>query len=173
MNYLDIIFLLLLLFALINGFRKGLIEEVAGLAALILGIWAAMHFSGVVADFISENLKYNSTYLPILSFVATFVLVLVLVSLAGTLASHLINAVHLGFINRLAGLFFGILKGALILSVFLVVFNKLDEDVHLIPEETKISSRMYEPIRNFAPSIFPFLDFWDEQPDDSQGKKIR
>lgn len=173
MNYLDIIFLLLLLFALINGYRKGLIEEVAGLAALILGIWAAMHFSGVMANYISENLNYNSQYLPVLSFVATFLLVLILVKLAGSLANHLINAVSLGFINRLAGLFFGILKGALILSVLLVVFNKLDEEVHLIPEETKLSSRMYEPLRNFAPSIFPFLDFWDEQPDEYQGENIK
>lgn len=172
MNYLDIIFLILLFFALINGYRKGLIEEVAGLAALILGIWAAIHFSGTVAELISENLNYNSKYLPVISFVATFVLVLILVNLAGSLASHLIDAVSLGFLNRLAGLFFGILKGALILSVFLVVFNKLDEDVHLIPEETKISSRMYEPLRNFAPSIFPFLDFWDEQPDIDQGERI-
>lgn len=171
MNYLDIIFLLLLLFAMINGYRKGLIEEVAGLAALVLGIWAAMHFSGIVADFISENLKYDSTYLPILSFAATFILVLILVNLAGALASRLIKAVSLGFINRLAGLFFGILKGALILSVFLVVFNKLDEDVHLIPQETKSSSRMFEPLRNFAPSIFPFLDFWDEQ-EKEPGKRI-
>ncbi len=72
------------------------------------------------------------------------------------------KAVSLGFLNRLAGLAFGVIKGALILSILLVIFNKVDEDVHIISESTKADSRLFDPIKNFAPGIFPFLDFWGE-----------
>ena len=44
MNYLDIVLVVLLILSAINGFSKGFVEELAGLIALILGIWAAIHF---------------------------------------------------------------------------------------------------------------------------------
>jgi membrane protein required for colicin V production len=47
MNYIDIIIGIVLIVSAISGFRKGLIVEVASLAALILGIWGAIHFSGI------------------------------------------------------------------------------------------------------------------------------
>lgn len=172
MNYIDIILLILLVFAAINGFRKGFIEELAGLIALILGIWAALQFSGLVASLIAENFNYQSKYLPVIAFVVTFIIVLILVNIIGGIASNIIKAVQLGFLNKLAGFVFGIIKGALVLSVFLVVFNKLDQDVHLISKDAKANSRMFVPIKNFAPSIFPFLDFWGELKKDETGERL-
>ena len=172
MNYIDIILLILLVLSAINGFRKGLIEELAGLAALILGIWAALQFSGLVASLITEYFNYQSKYLPVIAFAVTFVLVLILVNIIGGIASNIIKAVQLGFLNKLAGFAFGIIKGALVLSVFLVIFNKLDQDVHLISKDAKTNSRMYEPVKNFAPSIFPFLDFWGEMKKEETGDRL-
>lgn len=171
MNYIDIILLALLILSAISGFRKGFIEELAGLVALLLGIWAALHFSGLVAHLLAENLNIHGRYLPVISFIATFVIVIILVNIAGSAVSSMVKAVQLGLINRLAGFVFGIIKGALILSVILVVFNKLDQDVHLIPPEARSGSRMYEPVKNFAPSIFPFLDFWGEHLQEKSGDR--
>ena len=42
-------------------------------------------------------------------------------------------------------------------------FDKIDEDVNILSDTTKSNSRMYEPIRNLAPSLFPFIDFWDDE----------
>ena len=69
----------------------------------------------------------------------------------------------LGFVNKLAGLVFGIVRAALVLSIVLIVFDEIDEDVHILSAEAKEESSMYEPIRNLAPTIFPFIDFWDEE----------
>ncbi|MFW6277724.1 MAG: CvpA family protein, partial [Prolixibacteraceae bacterium] len=80
-----------------------------------------------------------------------------------------IEAAMLGFINKLAGLAFGILRSALILSILLIVFDKIDEDVEILSKEAKTESRLYEPIRNFAPSLFPFIDIWDDS--DGPGKE--
>lgn len=172
MNYIDVFLLILLVFAAINGFRKGLIEELAGLTALILGIWAALQFSGLVASLIAENFNYQSKYLPVIAFAVTFIIVLILVSIIGSIASNLIKAIQLGFLNKLAGFLFGFVKGALVLSVFLVIFNKLDQDVHLISKDAIANSRMFEPIKNFAPTIFPFLDFWGELKKEETGERL-
>lgn len=162
MNYLDIILLILLLLSAINGFRNGFIEELAGLVALIIGVWAAIQFSAVVGSYLTETFNLDGKYVNILAFIGIFIFVIILINIIGAIVSNLIKAVKLNFINRIAGLFFGVLKGIIILSVFLVVINKIDQDVHLIPVEAKNNSRMFEPVKDFAPSVFPFLDFWGD-----------
>lgn len=161
MNYIDIILLILLLLSAINGFTKGLIAEVVSLAALILGIWGAIEFSYVTSEFLIENFNLTARHLNIISFVVTFVVIVILVHIVGNVVNKMAEAVLLGFVNKLAGLVFGIIKSALIISVLLVVFDKVDSDVGIISPETKANSRMYEPIRSLAPSIFPFIDDWE------------
>jgi len=152
---------LLLAFSAINGFRKGLIVELASLAALILGIWGAIEFSDITSEFLVENFNMNSDHLNIISFVVTFVGIVILVHIVGNVVNKLVETVMLGFVNKLAGLVFGILKSALILSIILVVFDKIDEEVEILSSESKAESRLYEPIRNLAPSIFPFINIWE------------
>ena len=162
MNYIDIVLGLLLLFSAINGFRKGLIVELASLAALVLGIWSAIEFSDVTANYLTDKINFTSDYLNIISFAITFVVIVVLVHIVAKVVNKLVETVMLGFVNKLAGLAFGIVKAALILSIVLLVFDKIDSDVKILSDKVKSESRMYEPIKNFAPSIFPFIDFWSD-----------
>lgn len=162
MNYIDIVLALLLVFSAINGFRKGLVAELASLAALILGIWGAIEFSDVTSEFLVDNFNMKSEHLKIISFVITFVVIVVLVHVVGGVVNKLIETVMLGFLNKLAGMVFGIVRAALILSIVLVVFDKIDEDIQILSPEAKNESQMYEPIRNLAPSLFPFIDIWDD-----------
>lgn len=162
MNYIDIVLGILLVLSAINGFRKGLIAELASLAALILGIWGAIEFSDVTSDFLVENFNLKSEHLNIISFVVTFVVIVILVHIVGGVVNKMVETVMLGFLNKLAGMIFGIVKAALILSIILVVFDKIDKDIQILSPEAKSESRMYEPIRNLAPSLFPFIDFWDD-----------
>ena len=163
MNYLDAILGIILIVSAINGFSKGFVEELAGLVALVLGIWAAIHFSDLVGEFLTTSFNMTFKHLHIVAFIVTFIGVVILVHIIGSIVNKMVKAIKLGFLNRLAGLAFGAVKGALILSVLLVVFDKIDKDVHIVSAETKAESKLYTPIRNFAPGIFPFLDFWKEQ----------
>jgi len=163
MNYIDIVLGILLVLSAISGFRKGLVVELASLAALILGIWGAMKFSYITSDFLVENFDWKWDHLNIVSFIITFVVIVILVHIVGSTVNKMVETVMLGFVNKLAGLVFGLLKAAIILSIILVVFDKIDEDMELLSSETKAESRMYEPIRNLAPTIFPFIDFWDDE----------
>ena len=161
MNYIDIILAILLLLSAISGFRKGLVVELASLAALVLGIWGAVEFSYITTEFLIENLNVTSDHLPIISFVVTFIVIVILVHIVGNVVNKMVETVMLGFINKLAGMVFGFLRAALVLSIVMVVFDKIDEDVEILSEQTKENSKLYEPVRKLAPSIFPFIDFWD------------
>jgi len=166
MNYVDIVLGVLLILSAIGGFRKGLIVELASLAALILGIWGAIKFSYLTSEFLVENFDWKWDHLDIASFIITFVVIVILVHIVGNVVNKLVETVMLGFVNKLAGLVFGILRAALILSIVLLVFDKIDEDMKILSSKTKSESQMYYPIRNLAPTIFPFIDFWDESKSD-------
>jgi len=171
MNYIDIILGLLLLFAAINGFRKGLISELASLAALILGIWGAIEFSYITSDFLTENFNLETEYLNIVSFIVTFIVIVILVHIVGNSVNKLIEVAQLGVLNKLVGLAFGILRSALVLSIILLVFDKIDEDVEILSQEAKTESRLYEPVRTLAPSIFPFIQNWVDSKDAENQKE--
>jgi membrane protein required for colicin V production len=162
MNYIDVILGLLLFFSAISGFRKGLVSEMASLAALILGIWGAIEFSYITTKFFSENCNLETEYMNLISFITTFIVIVILVHIVGSAVNKLIETAMLGFANKLAGMAFGLLRSALILSIILLVFDKIDEDVKILSRETKEKSRLYMPVRNFAPSLFPFIDIWDD-----------
>jgi membrane protein required for colicin V production len=178
MNYIDLILLILLLMAAIGGFRNGFIAELASLAALILGIWGAFQFSDITAKFLVDNFNIHWEHLKILSLIITFIVIVILVHIVGNVVNKMVEAALLGFINRLAGLVFGILKSMLVLSVILVVFDRINSDVTIIHEDKIENSRLYKPIRNLAPSIFPFIEDWvneissGEEPEKDKGDAV-
>ncbi|WP_299578796.1 CvpA family protein [uncultured Sunxiuqinia sp.] len=161
MNYIDIVLAVLLILAAFRGFYKGFVAEVASLAALVLGVWGAIHFSHFTADYIVETFSYQSDHLGLVSFLVTFLVIVILVHLVGKAIETIISAVALGFINRLAGILFGVIKSALILSVLLLIFDEVDENVKILPKDVKEESQMYEPVKNLLPTLFPFLNLGD------------
>ncbi len=163
MNYIDIILGLLLIISAIGGLKKGLIIEVATLTALILGVWGAIHFSDITTDLLIKYFDLKTDYLNIISFIVTFIVIVILVHIVGNVVSKLVDTAGLGIINKLGGMVFGLLRAILFLSILLIVIDKIDNDVQFIPENAKKSSSMYEPIKNVAPSIFPFIDDWYEK----------
>jgi len=156
MNWLDIVLAIPMLWFLYRGFRNGLIIELASLAALILGIYVALHFSFYVEGWLVENFEIGEKYLYIISFALTFIIVAVLVFLAGKIIHKLVGIIFLGFLNRLAGGIFGLLKAALVLSVILYFVNGFDPG--LIKADVKDSSVLYDPVESIVPFIIPRLD---------------
>ncbi len=159
MNYIDLILLIFLLWSAYRGFRNGLIIEVASLAALILGIFGAIKFSYMTSDFLVEKFEMTTQYLPLISFAITFVIIVVVVHLLAKALDKLVKAVALGFINRILGVLFGVIKTAFILSIILVILNTIDRKTHFLPEEKIEESLLYNPISAFAPIIFNDLNF--------------
>src|SRR5690554_7021619 len=75
MNFVDIVIIVPLLYAAWVGFRKGLIVEVFTLLALLVGIYAGIHFSDWTSNLIKENIDIEGKYLPVVAFTVTFLAV--------------------------------------------------------------------------------------------------
>jgi membrane protein required for colicin V production len=159
LNYFDIIVAILCLWSAYRGVTKGFLVMAASLAALILGVWGAIRFSHLTAALLIENFGLQTKYLALIAFAITFTVIVILVHLLSRALDRLVKAVALGMVNRLAGLLFGILKTAFLISIFLVILNAIDNRVPFIPKEHKDNSLLYQPLSKLAPAIFPFLNF--------------
>ncbi len=160
MNYFDIVVGVILIFALIKGVKNGLIIELASLAALVLGVFGAVKFSGFTEEWLVQY--WNVEYIGIIAFIITFAGIVVLVHLVAKLVQKLVEAVALGLVNRIFGGLFSLLKYAFIISILMAIVGSFDKSMSLIPDETKESSYLYEPLSEFAPTIFPYLHFSGE-----------
>ena len=157
MNYIDIIIIIILGFALIRGFINGLVKEVASLAALILGIWGAIRFSSFTAGRLYDYFDMTGKYVGIIAFLITFGIIVVIIHFIGIIADKIVNAVSLGFVNRLLGIVFGLLKTVLIMSVFFVVLKAIDSHKPFLPKARIEESIFFNPISDIAPVIFPII----------------
>jgi membrane protein required for colicin V production len=134
-----------------------LVKEVASLAALILGIWGAIKFSDFTADKLYVYFDLTGKYVGIISFMITFGIIVVVIHFIGVLLDKLLEAVALGFVNRLLGMIFGLIKSVLILSVIFVILNAINASRPFLPKERIEKSMLYNPISDIAPAIFPII----------------
>lgn len=156
-NILDIIIIIPLLLFAWQGYKKGFIIEVATLAALILGLYFSFYFSDYTARLLNEYFTIDEKYIAALSFIVTFIVVVIAISAIGKVLQKFIDIILLGFLNKAAGAIFGIIKGALLLSILLLIINYFDTSQNLIKEEYKEKSVFYEPIADFAPQLYSWL----------------
>ena len=173
MQTLDIILILPLVWGAYRGFRNGFIIELCTLAALILGIWGAIHFSDWVAEYLVQQVDIERKYLPMVSFALTFLGIVIAINLLAKLLTTLLKAVALNGINRLAGLVFGVVKWSFLLSVLLFLWRPVQEGSLDWPSRAdRQQSVLYEPMASLAPAFFPYLEeldwrsWWEKEFDD-------
>jgi len=157
MNYLDIIFLVPLLFALYRGFRKGIIHMVASLAALVLGIIGAIKLRPMFASLLDALFDISPDYMNLIAFSVAFISIVLVVYLVAFVVEKLIKAVALSLVNRLLGMGFGLLVTAFVISMILWPVNQVNAEKQIIKPERIEGSLLYKPLSAFAPAVFPYL----------------
>jgi membrane protein required for colicin V production len=128
MNFFDVLILGVVSLFVINGYRKGFIISLATFAALIAGIYIALHCSNYIQGILKENFHPSPTWLPILSFTATFLIVIILVFLVAKLMEKIFDVVGMGFLNKLAGAILGLVKGVIFASIILFIVYSVDKN---------------------------------------------
>lgn len=156
MNFLDYTLLVIVTIFAILGYRKGIIVSLVTIAALILGIYAAVNFSNYLDATLMEHLKPSRKWLPFLSFTITFLLVLVGMLLIGKVMEKLIDVVGLGFANRLFGAVLGVVKGIILASILFFIAVTVDHKGKWLTSEHKNQSFFY----NQLSQVFPVMIGW-------------
>jgi membrane protein required for colicin V production len=157
MNFIDILILIPVLWGFWRGFMKGVVMEVATLAAFFLGVWGGMKLSDVVAGWIHSLMDTQSPYVPLIAFAIVFVGILIGVFAIAKFIEKSLEESTLSVFNKLAGGVFGCFKFLLILSVIFFVIDAVEKSVTVIPPEIKDNSLLYRPVATVAPKVIPGL----------------
>lgn len=157
---IDIILGGLLLFGLVRGLWKGLFIELASLVSLIAGVFIAVKFSQLTASLLEGSVTDDPATAGVIAFAITFLAVVIGIILLGKVFTKLAESSGLGLMNRILGGVFGLMKMALILSVVLNFFMKLNFDHNFIKKETLDGSLLFYPLLEVSAYIFPVFEDW-------------
>ncbi len=114
--------------SLLLGALRGLVREMVSLAGWIAAFVLATAFSGIVGGQLPESL--GPLLSGLLGFLLIFIGVLLLSGMLGLVLSLLLRAVGLGFLDRLLGAAFGVVRGVAIalLAVLLAGLTPLPRE---------------------------------------------
>ena len=121
MNMLDVGLGLLLIFFALTGMLHGFVDELSGLAGIVLGILftanPAIH--GLAIGFLSPYFSSNE-WINLLAYISVFALVFIMAKLIGAMLIKLLAREGNSWFNNLLGLFTGTVKGFIACTLVLI-----------------------------------------------------
>jgi len=158
--YIDLIVIVVLLYAFLKGFSNGLVNELASFFGLLIGAIISYSFSDDLSKIIDDYVEIDEQILNILSFIILFISTSVLFTFAGKSLTKLIKYISLGTINRLLGGIFSSLKFLIIIVSISMVINYFSEllDIEIIPSNQANKSTVYPILISIGDLLLEFLN---------------
>ena len=157
MGTLDILLLICFIPALVRGIQKGFVEQVVSIASIFVGAWLAYRFASPLGVWLKDYINVEPKILGVASFAIIVILTVFLLNLLGKLLSKTLSLASLGFLNRLLGIVFALLKAALIIGLIIFVFDTLNAKWSLVNTEILQNSVVYTALQNASMKVFPYL----------------
>lgn len=146
---IDIITIALVIAFFIRGYMQGVIVALFSVIAFIIGIIAALKLSELLASYLFEKGIVTSGWAQLLSYIILFVGVVILVRLLAKAVETALEAVWMGWMNKLLGGIFYAFVNLVIISTFLWLGNVS----RLIPAEQVAASVTYPYTVALAPWV--------------------
>lgn len=129
MIWIDYAIVGLVLISAIIGLIRGFIKEAFALFTWIVAIGVGLHYSRDFAVLLQNVISYPSARIAT-AFILLFFMTLILGSLISFILNHLIEKTGLTGTDRLVGMLFGITRGAVLVSVMVMLagITPLPED---------------------------------------------
>lgn len=164
MNWFDLVILILLLIAIVNGYRKGLVMQLVGLTVIILSAIFGGKLAEIILPELHKLLYLSPNLARVLSFVLSFATIAIVISLIGSLLQRIINVIFLSFINRILGSLVSVGTLMFILSIILNLVLMLDRNETIINKEIKEESFFFYRVETVVPAVVPYLneELWDK-----------
>ena len=152
MNAIDIGILVILGIFFLKGVVRGLLKEVCSLLGLVLGGVFAFTFHLPLAQTLQDSFDLPAQLCVWGSFIAIFLLVVIIFGVVGFLLHRFVKLVFLGGFNRLAGALFGLVQGVVLLSMIVLALNS-----SVVPKAAQRmvrDSQLAPPFEQLGQSIF-------------------
>lgn len=150
---MDLILLILLLLAALLGWRMGLIQQVVSLVGFALSVVVGVMLAPTLAPlavrlFGTGEIASRGIACVVVTLVGT-----ILLSWVAALVTHVVDAIHLGALNRTAGVVLSVVKYAIVLGFIL----KALLFVGTITDESIDQSLLGRPLTTAADAVLALI----------------
>ncbi len=134
---LDLIILLPLIYGAYKGYKRGFIMSLFMLLAVIVGLYAAFHFTDVIVSYGQDHFEWKSKYISPITFLSLFLVVGAGIYFGGKVLESVIKLAKLSILNSLAGALLGLLQWTYFVGSLLLMLISFDQKETIISKETK------------------------------------
>jgi membrane protein required for colicin V production len=169
MEIIDLIILIPLIYGAWKGFKKGFVMELFTILALLVGLYAAFHFSDKITEMIVGKTHEKPGYLPAISFLLLFLAVGAMVYFGGKALEQILKIAQLSFLNKGTGALIGMLKWGYLVGCIFVFIQSLDTNEKFITKKNKEHALLYPAVTGLVTYSIPsvtktrLFDYLDSQ----------
>lgn len=153
LNAIDIITGLVVLWAVVAGWRRGIILQLCSLAGIVVSLYLAARYGSHVGTW----LRFGPAWAAPGGFLVVALITLILVNLAGHLFRKIFRFAGLGVLDILLGIAISLVKWLLLLGALYSVFGSLNRTAELVDAEALEGSRTFRPVCRLSESVLPFM----------------
>jgi membrane protein required for colicin V production len=122
--WIDIAWASLAVFGIWKGWTQGLIISIFTAIAWGIGILGAIKLCTAASQFIQDKFDIHSQYLPVISFLAVFAIIALVIFMIGKSLEKVVEIAQLGFLNKLGGVILRVTIYTLLFSIFIWLMNE-------------------------------------------------
>lgn len=161
MSSIDIALVIVFVAAIIYGLYKGLIAQLGSLGGIILGviacrIWGddAVRIVGEVLPEMTSGAQTAGYVNSVIGNVVLFLVVYMLSVLVAKLLHNLTSALSLGWVDRLLGAVFGMIKWFVLLSLVLNLWEAVLPEHSVVKSSQLVGGVAIRAVIDLAPTLF-------------------
>lgn len=154
MNIFDIIVYVALVWAVINGWRKGFLLQMASFIAVIVGLFLAFEYGKPVGIY----LGFENPMAAIVGFLVIFLSALVVITIAAYLMRTILRFSGLGKADVILGILFSVVKISLIVGVLFSGFAVINREYTLVERHTVEESLLFTPMVRVVDAFTPYFE---------------
>jgi membrane protein required for colicin V production len=154
--WLDIVTGTVLIIAILQGYRNGLIRAIISFFSLFIGLVLAFQLAGYVSIQLKEHTKIASQWLPFIAFLVVLILVMILLKMLTGVLQQTADWLMLGWLNKLLGMVLYAFVYCTIISAILYFMQLLG-----VLEKAKMEAAYsYSYLESWWPYFMKKLSLW-------------
>lgn len=144
---IDIFIIVVLIWALIAGWRNGFIKEIVSTIGFFVGLLIAASCYSAFGEYLAVNGSEANMITSVVAFVILWIIVPIVLGAAATMVTQIIKSTFIGKINSGFGALLSIIKFSVLLGCIFTVMSALN----ILDTSRTAESYLYQPMQtNFA-----------------------
>lgn len=148
---IDIFILIILVWALFNGWSNGFVKEIVSTIGFLVGLLIAATCYSTLGEYLAVNGTETNMVTSIIAFLLLWIVVPIVLGFVANLLTKALKGMRLGIPNSILGAAVSLVKYGVLMSCVLNVMQALG----IMNEEKAGESKLVSPVTKVVGSFFP------------------